>query len=219
MTPDPALQPDVDAAAEPLRYHHGDLPNALRCAAAEVIEEKGIGHFSLREVARRAGVSHAAPAHHFGDTTGLLTSLAIQGFDKLAEVVTAAAEGIDDPEARLVAIGRGYVETGMRYPAHCQVMFRADLVHCDDPAYQAAGERAYELLADAIRAVAAADNPDLDIDDAAELCWSAMQGLLVLYPNMVRRRESTGAPVAGLEDRVTRFTRLIIDGLRARPER
>lgn len=221
MSPDPALHPAPAPAPadEPERYHHGDLPNALRCAAAEVIEEKGVGHFSLREVARRAGVSHAAPAHHFGDSTGLLTSLAVQGFDRLAEVLTDAAEGIDDPEARLVAIGRGYVETGMRYPAHCQVMFRSDLVRCDDPAYQVAGERAYGLLADAIRAVAAVDNPDLDVEDAADLCWSAMQGLLVLYPNMVRRREATGTPIVGLEDQVTRFTRLIIDGLRARPER
>jgi len=197
-------------------YHHGDLPNALRCAAAEVIAEKGLGHFSLREVARRAGVSHAAPAHHFGDTTGLLTSLAVQGFDHLATVLAETTVGIDDPEARLVAVGRGYVETGLRYPAHCQVMFRADVVDCEDPAYQAAGERAYAVLTDAIRAVAAAENPDLDIDDAAELCWSTMQGLLVLHPNMVRRRETFGLPVLDLENRVTTFTRLLIEGLRAR---
>lgn len=199
-------------------YHHGDLPNALRGAAADVIAEKGLGHFSLREVARRAGVSHAAPAHHFGDTTGLLTSLAIQGFDHLTAVLTEVTEGIDDPEARLVAVGRGYVETGMRFPAHCQVMFRADVVDCEDPAYQEAGQRAYEQLADAIRAVAAADNPDLDVDDAADLCWSAMQGLLELHPNMVRRREAHGLPTPDLEQQVTTFTRLLLDGLRARPD-
>lgn len=197
-------------------YHHGDLPNALRRAAAEVIAEKGLGHFSLREVARRAGVSHAAPAHHFGDTTGLLTSLAIEGFEHLADVLTERTRGIDDPEARLVAVGRGYVETGIRFPAHCEVMFRADVVDCTDPAYQQAGERAFTILADAIRAVAAAEAPGLDVDDAAELCWSAMQGLLVLYPNMVRRREAHGLPVTDLEDRVVTFTRLILDGLRAR---
>lgn len=197
-------------------YHHGDLPNALRCAAADVIAEKGLGHFSLREVARRAGVSHAAPAHHFGDTTGLLTSLAVQGFEHLAAVLDDAAAGVDDPEARLAAIGRGYVETGMRYPGHCQVMFRADVVDGDDPAYQEAGERAFGVLADAIRAVAAADNPALDVDDAAELCWSAMQGLLVLYPNIARRREAFGLPVTDLEDRVAAFTRLLLDGFRAR---
>jgi AcrR family transcriptional regulator len=197
-------------------YHHGDLPNALRAAAADVIAEKGLGHFSLREVARRAGVSHAAPAHHFGDTTGLLTSLAVQGFDHLAEVLTAAADGVDDPETRLAAIGRGYVETGLRYPGHCQVMFRADVVDRDDPAYQEAGERAYGILADTIRAVATLDNPDLDVDVAADLCWSAMQGLLVLYPSMVRRRASLGLSPFDLEQRVTEFTRLLLDGFRAR---
>lgn len=199
------------------RYHHGDLPNALRGAAAAVIEEKGLGHFSLREVARRAGVSHAAPAHHFGDTTGLLTSLAVQGFDHLAAVLAEVTAGVDDPEARLGAIGRGYVETGMRYPAHCQVMFRADVVNCDDPAYQEAGERAYGVLADTIRAIAAAENPDLDVELAADLCWSSMQGLLELHPNMARRREAQGLAPRDLETSIAGFTRILLDGIRARP--
>ena len=76
------------------RYHHGDLPNALLRAAVEVIEERGLGAFSQREVARRAGVSHNAPAHHFGDTRGLLTSLAIQGFEVLHAATTAVASPI-----------------------------------------------------------------------------------------------------------------------------
>ncbi|MFA5885397.1 MAG: TetR/AcrR family transcriptional regulator [Acidimicrobiia bacterium] len=215
MPPTPP-HPDPTTILQPDRYHHGDLPNALRCAAVEVINEKGLGHFSLREVARRAGVSHAAPAHHFGDTTGLLTSLAVQGFDELTAEMTAATAGIDDPEERLVAVGRGYVETGQRYPAHCEVMFRTDLVRCDDPAYVEAGGRAYGVLLDAVRAVTERDNPALVAEDAADLCWSAMQGLLVLYPNMARKRAALGLPVPSLEDRVVRFTRMIIDGLRAR---
>src|SRR5258707_3669661 len=72
------------------RYHHGDLPNALRRAAVEVIEERGLAAFSLREVARRAGVSHNAPAHHFGDVRGLLTSLAVEGFDLLSATTPPA---------------------------------------------------------------------------------------------------------------------------------
>jgi AcrR family transcriptional regulator len=193
-----------------------DLPRALQAAAVDVIVEKGLAHFSLREVARRAGVSHAAPAHHFGDTTGLLTSLAVQGFEKLAEVCAAAIDGVDDPNDRLVAIGRGYVETGMRYPAHCELMFRSDLVDCEAPEYVMAGQHAYAILADTVRAVAAADHPDLDVDDAADLCWSAMQGLLVLHPNMARRRAAQGLPERGLEDYVVRFTNLLLTGLEAR---
>jgi AcrR family transcriptional regulator len=206
----------TDGAERPDRYHHGDLPNALRAAAADVITENGLGNFSLREVARRAGVSHAAPAHHFGDTRGLLTSLGIEAFEKLTVELSTAVAGLEDPEQRLVAIGRAYVRTGMRYPAHCQVAFRTDVVDCDDAAYQEAGARAYTILADAVRAVVATDNPALDVSDAADLCWSAMQGLLVLYPNMVRRRAAHDEPVHDLEDVATTFTRLMIDGLRAR---
>jgi len=197
------------------RYHHGDLPNALRCAAADLITEKGLGGFSLREVARRAGVSHAAPAHHFGDSRGLLTSLAVEALEKLADVTTAASAGIEDPEARLIAIGRAYVDLGLRFPAHCQVAFRGDVVDCDDPTYQAAGERAYRVLEDAVCAVAASENPALDTANAADLLWSAMQGLLVLHPNMSKRRLVHGVPVLDLDTAVTTFTRLIIDGLRA----
>jgi AcrR family transcriptional regulator len=83
------------------RYHHGDLPNALLAAAAEVITEKGVGGFTLREVARRAGVPHAAPAYHFGDSRGLLTSLAVQAFELFAEHMDAAGRGIDDPAEQL----------------------------------------------------------------------------------------------------------------------
>jgi len=197
-------------------YHHGDLPNALRAAAAEVIAEKGLGSFSLREVARRAGVSHAAPAHHFGDTTGLLTSLATEAMDKLYEVTSAAAAGVEDPRERLIAVGRGYVTTGVRYPAHCEVAFRTDLVDNDDVGYQLAGMRAYAVLEDAVRAVAERDNPALVIVDAANLCWSAMQGLLTLHPKMVRIAEIRGDDAPDLEEAVTRSTILILDGLRGR---
>ncbi len=100
------------------QYHHGDLPNALRHAAVEVITEKGLGSFSLREVARRAGVSHAAPAHHFGDTRGLLTSLAIEAFSHLKAATEAAAAAEPDPRLRLAAVGRAYVEMGINHPAH-----------------------------------------------------------------------------------------------------
>jgi AcrR family transcriptional regulator len=197
-------------------YHHGDLPNALRAAAAEVITEKGLGSFSLREVARRAGVSHAAPAHHFGDTTGLLTSLATEAMTRLFEITEAAAAGIDDPAERLIAVGRGYVQAGTRYPAHCEVAFRTDLVDDDDEAYQQAGMAAYGVLEGAVRAVAERDNLELPIFEAANLCWSAMQGLLMLHPKIARIAEIRGEPAEDLDETAARFTSLLLDGLRAR---
>ncbi|MEP6299450.1 MAG: TetR/AcrR family transcriptional regulator, partial [Ilumatobacter sp.] len=104
-------------------YHHGDLPHTLRAAAVDVIVDKGLGAFSLREVARRAGVSHAAPGYHFGDVRGLLTAVAIEGFETLYAETSTAASGVEDPVERLEAIGRGYVRVGVRHPGHCEVMF------------------------------------------------------------------------------------------------
>jgi AcrR family transcriptional regulator len=201
-------------AEAPAGYHHGDLPNALRCAAADLIAERGLGGFSLREVARRAGVSHAAPAHHFGDTSGLLTSLAKEGFAYLADTVQAAARGIDDPVERLVAVGRAYVRVGGQHPGHCQVMFRTDVVDVDDPELQTAGRRAYAILEDAVRAVAEAHNPDLDVIEAANLCWTMCQGLLELYPKIALIGEFQGHPTPPIEDLVDRFTHIALDGIR-----
>jgi AcrR family transcriptional regulator len=207
--PDPAA-PEIATD----RYHHGDLPNALRGAAADLIAERGLGAFSLREVARRAGVSHAAPAHHFGDTTGLLTSLAKEGFDYLADSIAEAADGIDDPAERLVAVGRAYVRVGGERPGHCQVMFRTDVVDVDDPELLAAGRRAYAVVEDTLRRVADAYNPELDVIDAANLCWTMSQGLLELYPKIALIGESQAHPAPSIEDLVERFTEIVLDGLR-----
>jgi len=202
----------VTSATHP--YHHGDLPNALRNAAAEVIEERGLGGFSLREVARRAGVSHTAPAHHFGDVHGLLTSLAEEGMRQLHDVTEAAAASTDDPVERLAAIGVAYVELARSHPAHCQVMFRTDVVDTDNPELQATGLRAYGVVERAVADLLEAEQLDVPLDDATWLCWSAMQGLVVLEPkiNIINDLKS-GHPISTAE-LVARFTRLIVDGMR-----
>ena len=197
------------------QYHHGDLPNALRKAAADVIAEKGLGSFSLREVARRAGVSHAAPAHHFGDTTGLLTSLAIEAFVHLEYATATAAARETDPIACLVAIGQAYVNVGIDDPAHCQILFRHDLLNSDDPRYVEAGHAAYRVLESTLEDLAAAINPKLDVDQAAKLCWAAMQGLVVLHDNFAGLNQQAGRDRSPIDDTVARFTNLIVNGLRA----
>ncbi|MGI9624810.1 MAG: TetR/AcrR family transcriptional regulator [Acidimicrobiales bacterium] len=197
-------------------YHHGDLPNELRRAAAEVITEKGIGNFSLREVARRAGVSHAAPAHHFGDTTGLLTSLATEAFTHLAANSAAAAAEHEDPIDRLTAMGQAYVALGIQHPAHCQVMFRADLVDSTDPDYANSAAEAYAFLEQTVEDVATAINPDLDIDHAGKLCWAAMQGLVMLHENMANLDGDNGRATAEVQDLVVSFTNLMVEGFRSR---
>jgi AcrR family transcriptional regulator len=190
---------------------------ALRCAAAEVITEQGLGGFSLREVARRAGVSHTAPAHHFGDVTGLLTSLAVEGFEKLYEVSIAAVDEHAEPAERLMALGQAYVATGDLYPAHCQVMFRADLIHRDDPHLQYVGVRAYNVLHETVAEVCESERLAVDVDDATKLCWAAMQGLLVLHPSMVHLDALAGRDPVSRDALVVRFARLLIDGFRAHP--
>lgn len=195
-------------------YHHGDLPNVLRAAGCELLAERGVAGFSLREVARRAGVSHAAPAHHFGDTRGLLTSIAVEAFRHLTDNLVAAAESTDDPRVRLARTGRAYVELGQAHPGHCAVMFRADLVDADDPDYRGWSGRSYGVLEEVLAELAERCNPDLDIELAARLCWSTMQGLVTLHPGIVGMAERHGmAPVGPIGDLAERFTVLLIDGL------
>src|SRR5215470_16395265 len=91
-------------------YHHGNLQKQLIAAAEEILSEKGVEGFTLREAARRVGVSPAAPAHHFKDATGLLTEVAALGFAELAQMLgDADAKAGPDPRARLAAQGRAYV--------------------------------------------------------------------------------------------------------------
>jgi AcrR family transcriptional regulator len=194
----------------------GRLPEALRAAAVDVINENGLSGFSLREVTRRAGVSHAAPAYHFHNAAGLLTSLAVEAFVQLRENLEAAGEGIEDPVERFVALGRSYVRTGRDYPAHCEVAFRTDVLDNDNIELQEAGLAAYAVLESAIRAIADTYNPQLDINSAANLAWSAMQGLLVLYPKMTLVTELHGLPQEDIEATAAKFCRLLADGFRTR---
>jgi AcrR family transcriptional regulator len=142
-------------------YHHGDLRNALLAAAEAVLAERGVEGFTLRECARRAGVSHAAPAHHFGDVTGLLTALAVVGFETLTAAMREARAGIEDPPERLRAIGRGYVAFARRYPERFRLIFSAHRLNHDDPDLSDAGAAAFAELETAVRLVAGAADPPL----------------------------------------------------------
>ncbi|WP_103530134.1 TetR/AcrR family transcriptional regulator [Streptomyces sp. SM11] len=119
-------------------YHHGDLRRAILDAALDVIAAEGPAALSLRDLARRAGVSHAAPAHHFKDRTGLLTAVAAEGYALFADALTGA------PDLR--ERGVAYVRFAATHPAHFQVMFQPDLHRADDPDLLAARARATEAL-------------------------------------------------------------------------
>ena len=132
-------------------YHHGDLRRALVEATEALLAEKGPEAFSLREVARRAGVSPAAPAHHFGDAGGLLAAVATAGFDGLAAALSAGqARGGADPRRRLREQGVAYVEFAMRHPGRFRLMFR-DALLSPDPELQRAGNAAFLVLENGVR--------------------------------------------------------------------
>lgn len=152
-------------------YHHGDLRRALLSAATAVISETGPAAVSLRELARRTGVSHAAPQHHFGDKAGLLTAVAREGFESLAG---ALAEAGDD----LLAVGVAYVDFAVGHPAHFQVMFQPALYHADDPALVAARSRARAALDAGLGAL---PRPAADPVTAAVAAWSIVHGFATLW--------------------------------------
>lgn len=124
-------------------YHHGDLRAALLAAGEAELTEKGVEGFSLRSVAKRAGVSHAAPSHHFGDTRGLLTALAAEGFRQFQDTLDARETGATEDRDRAVRAGLGYLEFALKRPALFRLIFssaRPDYASAD---LLAAADRAY----------------------------------------------------------------------------
>jgi len=128
-------------------YHHGALRQALIEATEALLAEKGAEGFSLREVARRAGVSPAAPAHHFGDAAGLLTAVATLGFEGLTQALQAGdARGAGDPRAALREQGVEYVRFALRHPGRFRLMFRSGKLH-DDAELERHARAAFLVLA------------------------------------------------------------------------
>jgi AcrR family transcriptional regulator len=207
------------AGARTDRYHHGDLPNALRRAACDVIDERGLGNFSLREVARRAGVSHTAPAHHFGDMQGLLTSVATEGFAQLAAAMEQALVGLTDPFERMVALGTAYVEFARTHSAHLDVMFRVDITDDDDEQLALVGMRAYGVLESTVRDLIETEDLDLDLDVACTMCWANVQGLVALSPKLDHVCEAHGRDLPDDRELVRLFVDFTVNGMRAHKRR
>jgi AcrR family transcriptional regulator len=131
-------------------YHHGDLHAQLIEASEALLAERGLEGFSLREVARRSGVSPAAPAHHFGDVDGLLSAVATLAFDGLTEALEAGnLRGGDSPVARLREQGVGYVDFALRYPGRFGLMFRSGLRKSE--ALKSSADHAFSALERGVR--------------------------------------------------------------------
>ncbi|MFU8947819.1 TetR/AcrR family transcriptional regulator [Mycetocola zhadangensis] len=122
-------------------YHHGDLRKAVIDAAIEVISDVGPAGVSLRNLARQIGVSHAAPAHHFGDKEGLFTAVATEGYTLLGDALNRV-----EPATDLVELCVAYVRFAVQHEAYFEVMFRPDLFHNDDPSLVKARNRSRSAL-------------------------------------------------------------------------
>jgi AcrR family transcriptional regulator len=159
-------------------YHHGDLRRTLLGAAVDAIAESGPAALSLRDLARRAGVSHAAPAHHFGDKAGLLSALAAQGYDLLADALDTARERTGS----LLEIGVAYVRFAVDHRAHFDVMFRPDLYAVDDAELLAAQGRATAALAAGVATLPAELAPaGREAFLAGLSAWSIVHGFATLW--------------------------------------
>ncbi len=161
-----------------------DLRETLLRCVGELIRKRGVGFVSLREVARRARVSHGAPARHFRNKAALLTAFAAQGYGLLAEevMVEMARARAGDPRARLEAVGRGYVRFAVNRREHFEIMFRLDWLDARDAELQRAGEAAYTLLGGTVEECRAAGlllgrNPET----VAVAAWSLVHGLASLW--------------------------------------
>jgi AcrR family transcriptional regulator len=157
-------------------YHHGDLRATLLEAAVREIERSGAASLSLRELARRAGVSHAAPAHHFGDKTGLLTALATEGFRTLHHKTERV---LGRPDA-LVRGGEEYVRFALEHPAHFSVMFDPHLLRMTDAALAAERDVAFGNFFTAVQQTTGTQDAE-QVATQALAAWSVVHGVAVLW--------------------------------------
>ncbi len=164
-------------------YHHGDLRLALVQAALRIIAKGGLDPLTLREVARQAGVSPAAPYSHFKDKRALLAAVAEEGFRSLDRAMRAAAARHRTPRAKLEAIGRAYIHFAVAHRAHFAVMFSSALIeHWQESPLAEVSLATFTLLVDAVRAVLhTAGRPHLDPIPRALLGWSTVHGLSSLW--------------------------------------
>ncbi|SHG52437.1 TetR/AcrR family transcriptional regulator [Cognatishimia maritima] len=157
-------------------HHHGNLKEALVRAGIDLLEEDGLDGLTLRKCAARAGVSHAAPAHHFDGLSGLKVAIATEGFRIFSNYLESAAKGIDAPIDRLRAVCRGYLTFGLTHPGLLSVIFGSGLA-AQKPDNRE-GDYAYNIL----RSVCAPFIPEGQNPQIIEIqVWSLIHGFTLLY--------------------------------------
>ncbi|MEM1041602.1 MAG: TetR/AcrR family transcriptional regulator [Bacteroidota bacterium] len=153
--------------------------------AIELLDERGVSGFSLREVARRADVAAAAPSHHFGNVAGLLTTIATAGFELLASDFENVLSQDTPPIEQVIGLCEAYVYHGRRHPGMAAIMFRDELLNQENPALCEARLRSLQLLERAVRSAMSKDASNEQISDeqisrVAKVVWATMHGLVAL---------------------------------------
>lgn len=209
----PAHEPPMSKPSK-RAYHHGNLRPALLEAALELIAEVGPQSFTLREVARRARVSHAAPYRHFADKDALLAELAADGFRLLGEA-TMVDPAVADPARAFQASGAAYLRFALEHPAHYRVMFGDAIANpTAHPDLVTHGHRAFQILIDSIAACQRAGLVRAgDPEELAIAAWAMVHGLASLIIDG-RLREVTDA--RGLEAVIDSVTGTLMTGLMQR---
>lgn len=168
--------------AKKKKYHHGELRRALMDVSVDVIDKKGIDALNLRSLAVRAGVSSGAPYHHFADRAQLLAAIAQEGFEGLeAAMVREGAAAPAGSSERLEALGRAYVVFATSHRGHFRVMFRGDTHALPSAGLKSSGDRAFQLLWQAIEACQAEGTaPPGDPQPLVLHAWATVHGLATL---------------------------------------
>ncbi len=201
-------------ADEETPYHHGALRDALLQAAERVLEREGLAGLTLRAVAREAGVSHAAPTHHFGDLTGLVSELAAIGFRQFNAAMAAAITPDKLPMERAMARAKAYVAYAQAHPGMYGLMFRTERVDMTRPSLHDAAEASFAGLAGAIAANRQEQISEgaLTLDQAAAIAraWSTVHGFTMLLLDGrlsdILRRSPKGTDVETLLDAMLKAT-------------
>jgi AcrR family transcriptional regulator len=159
-------------------YHHGDLRKALLVAAETELAEKGLEGFTLRGCAKRAGVSHAAPAHHFKDANALLTALAAEGYERFTATMRKRQAAAISAYDRLLGSGLGYLDFAQANPGLFRLMFSSQRPDFSDADLGESAFRAFSVLTDAVRDLTGADPfKDKTAMLDAMAAWSVVHGL------------------------------------------
>lgn len=181
--PQAGKSPQKSSGAES-PYHHGDLHDALLKAAQTVLERDSLPGLTLRAVAREAGVSHAAPTHHFGDLTGLLSELAAVGFRNFNAALTAASATGATQVERALARARAYLAYARAQPGMYQLMFRTERLDMNRPALKEASNISFAGLAQVVGIAHSGDiaTDALSMEQAAQIArtWSLAHGFAML---------------------------------------